>query len=82
VLLRGDQPRTFTFDGVLGDGSSQDEVFDAIGRRIGSGCFSGYNGSVYVYGQTGAGKTYTLFVLSHRCSPCTSMNAVAFSAAS
>jgi len=61
VLLRGDQPRTFTFDGVLGDDSSQDEVFELVGRKIGSSCLSGYNSSVYVYGQTGVGKTYTLF---------------------
>eukprot|EP00927_Polykrikos_kofoidii_P003851 TRINITY_DN11549_c0_g1_i4.p1 TRINITY_DN11549_c0_g1~~TRINITY_DN11549_c0_g1_i4.p1 ORF type:complete len:1656 (+),score=250.53 TRINITY_DN11549_c0_g1_i4:54-5021(+) len=60
VLTRGDQPRTFTFDGVLGEDSSQDEAFDLVGRSIGSSCLAGYNGSVYVYGQTGVGKTYTM----------------------
>lgn len=60
VLLRGDQARAFTFDGVLGDDSTQEEVFDLVGRGIGASCLSGYNGSVYVYGQTGVGKTYTM----------------------
>jgi len=60
VLLRGEQPRTFTFDGVLGEDASQDEVFDLVGRGIGASCLSGYNGSVYVYGQTGTGKTFTM----------------------
>lgn len=60
VHLRGEHQRSFTFDGVLGEDSSQDDVFDLVGRSIGASCLSGYNGSVYVYGQTGTGKTYTM----------------------
>lgn len=31
------------------------------GTEVGSSCLAGYNGSVYVYGQTGAGKTHTMW---------------------
>uniref|UniRef100_A0A7S4QXU1 Kinesin-like protein n=1 Tax=Alexandrium monilatum TaxID=311494 RepID=A0A7S4QXU1_9DINO len=60
VLLRGDQTRSFTYDGVLGEDSTQEEVFDLAGRGVAASCLAGYNGSVYVYGQTGVGKTYTM----------------------
>lgn len=60
VLLRGDQTRNFTFDGVLGENSTQEETFDLVGRGVAASCLAGYNGSVYVYGQTGVGKTYTM----------------------
>lgn len=60
VVVRGNPPRNFTFDGVLGEDASQEEVFELVGTSVGASCLSGYNGSLYVYGQTGAGKTYTM----------------------
>mmetsp|Transcript_28681 Transcript_28681/g.66536 ORF Transcript_28681/g.66536 Transcript_28681/m.66536 type:complete len:1431 (-) Transcript_28681:69-4361(-) len=72
IILRGDQPRHFTFDGVLAEDASQDEVFELVGRSIGESCLAGYNGSIYVYGQTGVGKTYTM------CGPVTSLQSMQF----
>lgn len=70
VHLLGDPQRTFTFDGVVGEDSSQQEVFDLVGREVGESCINGYNGSIYVYGQTGVGKTYTM------CGPVTSIQSM------
>jgi len=61
VVVQDTPPRHFTFDGVQGEDSSQEETFELVGRSIGESCFDGYNGSICVYGQTGAGKTYTMF---------------------
>jgi len=60
VQLLVEPPRVFAFDGVLGEASTQDEVFRLVGTSVGEACLNGYNGSVYVYGQTGSGKTYTM----------------------
>ena len=36
-------------------------VFTCIGRPLSEACLSGYNVTTFAYGQTGAGKTYTMF---------------------
>ena len=53
-------PRNFTFDHVAGEGLSQEDVFEQIGRPLTDTCLHGYNCSLIAYGQTGAGKTYTM----------------------
>jgi len=49
----------FRFDGVL-DGAGQDAVYDRACHDIIEAVVAGYNGTVFSYGQTGAGKTYTM----------------------
>jgi len=44
----------------LGHKSSNQEVFDAVGRNICENCLEGYNASIFAYGQTGSGKTHTI----------------------
>merc|ERR1719217_886145 len=50
----------FQFDGVLGATSSQSEVYEVAARNLVDGVLDGYDGALFCYGQTGAGKTYTL----------------------
>lgn len=45
---------TFGFDRVFGTTSTQDQVFDYVGKPILANLFSGYNCSLFCYGQTGA----------------------------
>ncbi|KAF5835177.1 hypothetical protein DUNSADRAFT_7806 [Dunaliella salina] len=54
----GRDPRTFTFDNVLF--GPQTEVFEVSGMPMVDNCMSGYNSSIFAYGQTGAGKTHTM----------------------
>ncbi|NWJ11005.1 KI18B protein, partial [Crypturellus undulatus] len=61
---RAPRPRgkdlTFVFDRVFGEGATQEEVFQHTTRDLLDGVLSGYNCSVFAYGATGAGKTYTM----------------------
>ena len=59
--------RNFHFDLVLDEGNSQAEVYERCGLDYLVGRFvEGYNVTVLAYGQTGAGKTYTMEGLGHR----------------
>mmetsp|Transcript_59567 Transcript_59567/g.174255 ORF Transcript_59567/g.174255 Transcript_59567/m.174255 type:complete len:684 (+) Transcript_59567:77-2128(+) len=60
IVVQAAPPRRFRFDGVQGEEASQQEMFELVGRSIADGFLEGYNGTVCVYGQTGAGKTYTM----------------------
>ena len=53
-------PKTFTFDHVGGLDSTQESVFQTVGKPISNACLAGYNGTIFAYGQTGSGKTFTL----------------------
>uniref|UniRef100_A0A667ZB88 Kinesin-like protein n=1 Tax=Myripristis murdjan TaxID=586833 RepID=A0A667ZB88_9TELE len=60
-LALNNQPSSWSFqlDGVLHH-VSQEEVYARVGRRAVLGALEGYNGTVMCFGQTGAGKTYTM----------------------
>ena len=49
----------FEFDNILRD-ASQEEVFTQCGAEACEAVLSGYNATVFAYGQTGAGKTFTM----------------------
>jgi kinesin family protein 5 len=48
------------FDALFGPDSTQEAVFDAIGRPIVEAALNGVNGTILAYGQTGSGKTHTM----------------------
>jgi kinesin family protein 5 len=50
----------FTFDRVFDMNSRQSDVFDFSIRPTVDDILNGYNGTVFAYGQTGAGKSYTM----------------------
>ncbi|XP_026545401.1 kinesin-like protein KIF9 [Notechis scutatus] len=50
---------SFKMDGVLHN-ASQDVVYDAVAKELVSQALNGYNGTIMCYGQTGAGKTFTM----------------------
>ncbi|XP_075139857.1 kinesin-like protein KIF19 [Leptodactylus fuscus] len=52
--------RTFVFDEVLDQWASQDCVYEATTQSLVEGIVSGYNATVFAYGPTGTGKTYTM----------------------
>lgn len=54
------EKKYFTFDYIASEDSSQQDLFDQIGKPISNSCLSGYNGTIFAYGQTGAGKTFTI----------------------
>ncbi|KAA0175398.1 hypothetical protein FNF27_03098 [Cafeteria roenbergensis] len=50
----------FTFDGVFGPESTQEDVYSRSVQPLVHSFLSGLNSSILAYGQTGAGKTYTM----------------------
>ncbi|EGZ17948.1 hypothetical protein PHYSODRAFT_498771, partial [Phytophthora sojae] len=50
----------FKFDQVLSPNVDQAGVFRLVASDVVDGALSGYNGCILAYGQTGAGKTFTM----------------------
>ncbi|XP_042658187.1 kinesin-like protein KIF9 isoform X3 [Tyto alba] len=50
---------SFRLDGVLHN-TSQELAYETVARKLVSEALIGYNGTIMCYGQTGAGKTYTM----------------------
>ena len=60
-------PKSFTYDHCFNslnpaepNFTSQDDVFECVGRDILDNAFKGYNACILAYGQTGSGKSYTM----------------------
>ncbi|PYH88875.1 kinesin-domain-containing protein [Aspergillus ellipticus CBS 707.79] len=51
---------SFTFDQVFPMDSKQQDIFNFSIRPTVDDILNGYNGTVFAYGQTGAGKSYTM----------------------
>lgn len=54
------QTKTFTFDRVFGPDSKQVDVYKAVVSPLITEVLQGYNCTVFAYGQTGTGKTFTM----------------------
>ncbi|XP_072174038.1 kinesin-like protein KIF11 [Diadema setosum] len=52
--------KTYTFDKVFGPKSTQIEVYKSVVVPILDEVLTGYNCTVFAYGQTGTGKTFTM----------------------
>ncbi|KAJ4830991.1 Kinesin-like protein KIN-5D [Turnera subulata] len=52
--------RTFLFDKVFGPTSKQKDLYDVAVSPIVFEVLEGYNCTIFAYGQTGTGKTYTM----------------------
>ncbi|KAL5006448.1 hypothetical protein ScPMuIL_015254 [Solemya velum] len=50
----------FHFDHIFKPQASQSDVFDVVAKEIIEGFLTGHNGTIFAYGQTGTGKTYTI----------------------
>lgn len=53
-------PKVFTFDCTYGEDSKQEQVYSDTGYPIVESVIEGYNGTIFAYGQTGTGKTFTM----------------------
>ncbi|KIZ06247.1 kinesin family member 3B [Monoraphidium neglectum] len=56
----GEAPKMFTFDQVYDWDSNQKEIFEITARPIIDAVMDGYNGTIFAYGQTGTGKSFTM----------------------
>ena len=51
----------FKYDKVFKSDSHQNEIYENVGKRIVGDVMEGYNGTIFAYGQSGSGKTYTMY---------------------
>ena len=58
--VAGKAALSFAYDHVCDQSSAQEEIFERVGRDAVDGVVEGYHGCVLAYGQTGAGKTYSM----------------------
>ena len=51
----------FKYDKVFKSDTAQNEIYENVGKRIVGDVMEGYNGTIFAYGQSGSGKTYTMY---------------------
>ncbi|CAL6081666.1 Kinesin-like_protein [Hexamita inflata] len=55
------EQKDYSFDNILGQNTTQDQVFNVVCNNLIDDALSGINRTILTYGQTSSGKTYTLF---------------------
>ena len=53
-------PKSFTFDIVIDENHEQRALYDEVAYPLVESVIQGYNGTIFAYGQTGCGKTWTM----------------------
>ena len=51
--------KVFTFDRVFADTSTQEEIYQLVSAHV-KACVRGYNTTIFAYGSTGSGKSFTM----------------------
>jgi hypothetical protein len=51
---------SFQYDHVFSTSDSNENVFEIVAAPILEKCLNGYNGTIFAYGMTGSGKTYSM----------------------
>eukprot|EP01018_Ginkgo_biloba_P021950 Gb_08363 [translate_table: standard] len=57
--------KVFTFDHVYDSTCTQQELYKNVAHPIVQSVMCGYNGTIFAYGQTSSGKTFTMEGLDH-----------------
>lgn len=60
ALKREFDRKSFIFDSVFDTNSIQKDVYAKIAEPVVTSVLQGYNGTIFAYGQTGTGKTFTM----------------------
>ena len=60
LRINKSREKRYAFDYVFAENTTQQEVYENTCRFLIDGVLQGYNATVFAYGATGAGKTYTM----------------------
>eukprot|EP00039_Didymoeca_costata_P018846 m.335225 g.335225 ORF g.335225 m.335225 type:complete len:947 (-) comp17543_c0_seq1:112-2952(-) len=60
VTMNGSRKAAFTFDRVFNMETRQAEIYEDAAKPIVEDVLQGYNGTIFAYGQTSSGKTFTM----------------------
>lgn len=55
-----DNQKTFGFDYCFGGNCKQESIYEESAFSLVESVVEGYNGTIFAYGQTGCGKTFTM----------------------
>lgn len=66
IVRKSDPSKRYQFDKILDESSTQEAVYKECAEPLIDEFLRGYNGTLFAYGQTGTGKTYTV---SGECAP-------------
>ena len=61
VSLAGNVSSPFIYDAIFDSDTQQKDVYELVGKDIVNDVLSGYNGTIFAYGQSGSGKTYSMY---------------------
>jgi hypothetical protein len=53
-------PKRWTFDNTFDENCTQRDIYDSAAAAIVDDVLEGFNGTIFAYGQTGAGKSFTM----------------------
>lgn len=60
IMNKSSKPKAFKFDRVYGPNITQKEIYNDAITPIVDEALNGFNCTIFAYGQTGTGKTYTM----------------------
>ncbi|KAF2879448.1 hypothetical protein ILUMI_26728 [Ignelater luminosus] len=60
LLVKQQYGKHYTFDKVFGPDTTQMDIYNSIVKPLIPDVLAGYNCTIFAYGQTGTGKTYTM----------------------
>lgn len=60
VLVKNNDKKDFSFDKVYDGSATQETIYNEIAAPIVEEVLNGYTCTIFAYGQTGTGKTYTM----------------------
>ncbi len=63
VVLKQDLGRDehFIFDNLFYSNVSQEDIYKVVGKESLNDVFNGYNATIFAYGQSSSGKTFTMY---------------------
>ena len=59
-IQHGKESKNYTFDHVFGPATNTQTVYDEVGEGLVKSALKGINGTLFAYGQTSCGKTFTM----------------------
>ncbi|CAH0547025.1 unnamed protein product [Brassicogethes aeneus] len=64
VLIVSDRPQTYVFDNIFTEDANQEIIYNNTVKPLIQHVKNGYNCTIFTYGQTGTGKSYTMGTFS------------------
>ncbi len=61
IMNHLNEKKNFTFDRIFDSESTQKDVFETVTKPLIDDVLKGYNATIFTYGQSGSGKTYTMY---------------------